>query len=41
VASAWTEAEPVRKEASSAREHVASQAEEVQRWWLELGQVVR
>jgi hypothetical protein len=24
-----------------AQEHVASQAEEVQRWWLELGQVVR
>jgi hypothetical protein len=32
--SAWTEA-------SSAREHVASQAEEVQQWRLELGQVIR
>jgi hypothetical protein len=39
--SAWTEAESAQKEASLAREHVASQAEEVQQWWLELGQVVR
>jgi hypothetical protein len=39
--SAWTEVELARKEASSAREHVASQAEEVQQRWLELGQVVR
>jgi hypothetical protein len=28
--SAWTEAESGQREASSAREHVASQAEEVQ-----------
>jgi hypothetical protein len=39
--SAWTEAELARKEASSAREQVASQVDEVQRWRLELGQVVR
>jgi uncharacterized coiled-coil DUF342 family protein len=39
--SAWTEAELAQKEASSAQEHVASLAEEVQRWRLELGQVVR
>ena len=38
--SAWTEAESARKEASLAREHVASQVEEVQQRWLELGQVV-
>jgi hypothetical protein len=37
----WTEAELARKEASSAWEHVASLAEEVQRRRLELGQVVR
>jgi hypothetical protein len=30
-----------RKEASSAREHIASQAEEMQQWRLELGQVIR
>jgi hypothetical protein len=34
-------AESARKEASSAWELVASQAEEVQQRWLELGQVVR
>jgi uncharacterized coiled-coil DUF342 family protein len=39
--SAWTEAELAQKEVSSAQEHVASLAEEVQRWRLELGQVVR
>jgi hypothetical protein len=39
--SAWTEAESVREEASSAWEHVAPLAEEVQQWRLELGQVVR
>jgi hypothetical protein len=39
--SAWTEAESARKEASSVWEHVASQAEEVQQWRLELGQVIR
>jgi hypothetical protein len=39
--STWTKAELARKEASSAREHVASQAEEVQQWRLELGQVIR
>jgi uncharacterized coiled-coil DUF342 family protein len=39
--SVWTEAESARKEASSAQEHVASQAEEVQQRRLELGQVVR
>jgi hypothetical protein len=38
--SAWTEAELARKEASSAREHVASQAEEVKQRRLELGQVI-
>jgi hypothetical protein len=38
---AWIEAESTRKEASSAQEQVASQAEEVQQWWLELGQVIR
>jgi hypothetical protein len=41
VAWAWTEAESARNEASSAWEHVAAQAEEVQRQWLELGQVIR
>jgi hypothetical protein len=41
VVSAWTVAESVQKEASSAREHVASQDEEVQQWRLELGQVIR
>jgi hypothetical protein len=39
--SAWTEAESVREEASSARADVASLAEEVQQRQLELGQVVR
>jgi hypothetical protein len=39
--SAWTEAESVREEASSAWEHVASQAEEVQQRRLEPGRVVR
>jgi hypothetical protein len=39
--SAWTEAESAREEASSAWEHVASLAEEVQQRRLELGQVVR
>jgi hypothetical protein len=39
--SAWTEVESVQEEASSAREHVASLAEEVQQRQLELGQVVR
>jgi hypothetical protein len=39
--SAWTEAELARREASSTREHVASQAEEVQQRRLELGQVIR
>jgi hypothetical protein len=39
--SAWTEAESAREEASLAREHVASLAEEVQQWRLEPGQVVR
>jgi hypothetical protein len=39
--SAWTEVESARKGASSAQEQVASQAEEVQQRWLELGQVVR
>jgi hypothetical protein len=39
--SAWTEAESSRKEASSAQEKVASQAEEVQQRRLGLGQVVR
>jgi hypothetical protein len=38
---AWTEASSARKEASSAWEHVASLAEEVQQRRLELGQVVR
>jgi hypothetical protein len=38
---AWTKAESARKEASSAREHVASQGEEVQQRRLELGQVIR
>jgi hypothetical protein len=37
----WTEAESTRKEASSAREYVASLAEEVWQRLLELGQVVR
>jgi hypothetical protein len=39
--SAWTEVELARKEASLAREQVASQADEVQQRRLELGQVVR
>jgi hypothetical protein len=39
--SVWTEAESARKEASSAREHVASLVEEVRQRRLELGQVVR
>jgi hypothetical protein len=39
--SAWTEAESAREEASLAREHVASLAEEVQQRQLEPGQVVR
>ena len=39
--SAWTEAESAQKESSSAREHVASQAEKVQQRRLELGQVIR
>jgi hypothetical protein len=39
--SAWTEVESAREEASLAREHVASLAEEVQQRRLELGQVVR
>jgi hypothetical protein len=39
--SAWTEVELAQKEASLAREHVASLAEEVQRRRLELGQIVR
>jgi hypothetical protein len=41
VVSAWTETESAREEASLAQEHVASLAEGVQQWWLELGQVVR
>jgi hypothetical protein len=39
--SAWIEAESAREEASLAREHVASLAEEVQQWRMEPGQVVR
>jgi hypothetical protein len=39
--SAWTEAESAQKEASLAREHVASLAEEVQQRRLELDQVIR
>jgi hypothetical protein len=39
--SAWTEAESAREDASLAREHVASLAEEVQQRRLEPGQVVR
>jgi hypothetical protein len=39
--STWTEAVSARTEASLAQEQVASQAEEVQQRWLELGQVVR
>jgi hypothetical protein len=39
--SAWTEVESAQKEASLAQERVASQAEEVQRRRLELGQVIR
>jgi hypothetical protein len=35
--SAWTKAESARKEASSAGEQVASQADEVQQRRLELG----
>jgi multidrug efflux pump subunit AcrA (membrane-fusion protein) len=38
---AWTEAESAREEASSAREHVASLAEEAQQRRLEPGQVIR
>jgi hypothetical protein len=38
---AWTEAESARKVASSAQEQVASQAEEVQKQRLELGQAIR
>jgi hypothetical protein len=37
----WTEAVSARTEASSARELVASQAEEMQQRELELGQVIR
>jgi hypothetical protein len=39
--SAWTKAKSARKEASSAQDQVASQAEEVQQRRLELGQVIR
>jgi uncharacterized coiled-coil DUF342 family protein len=39
--SAWTEADSAREEASSARGHVASMAEEAQQRWLEPGQVIR
>jgi hypothetical protein len=39
--SAWIEAESAREEASSARGHVASLAEEAQQRWLEPGQVIR
>ena len=39
--SAWTEAKSAREEASSARGHVASLAEEAQQRQLEPGQVVR
>jgi hypothetical protein len=39
--SAWTEAESARKGASSTKEQVASQAEEVQQRRLEPGQVIR
>jgi hypothetical protein len=39
--SEWTEAESARKEASSAREHVSSQADVVQQRRMELGQVIR
>jgi hypothetical protein len=39
--SAWTEAELAQKEASSSREQVASQADEVQQRQLELGLVIR
>jgi hypothetical protein len=39
--SAWTEAESAQEEASLAREHVASLANEVQQRRLEPGQVVR
>jgi hypothetical protein len=38
---AWTEAVSARSEASSAREQVACQAEEMQQRQLELGQVIR
>jgi hypothetical protein len=41
VVSAWTEAESAQKEASSAKERVASQGEEVQQRRLEPGQVIR
>jgi hypothetical protein len=40
VVSAWTEVELAREEASLAREHVVSLAEEVQQRQLELGQVI-
>jgi hypothetical protein len=39
--SAWTEAESAREEASSARGHMASLAEEAQQRRLEPGQVIR
>ena len=39
--SAWTEAESAREEASLAREHVSSLAEEVQQRRLGLGHVIR
>jgi hypothetical protein len=39
--SAWSEAESAREEASSARGHVASLAEEAQQRRLEPGQVIR
>jgi hypothetical protein len=39
--SAWTEVESAQEEASSAREHVASLAEEAQQRRLKLGQVIR
>jgi hypothetical protein len=41
VLSAWTKAESAREEASSARGHVASLAEEAQQRRLEPGQVIR
>jgi uncharacterized coiled-coil DUF342 family protein len=39
--SAWTEVESAREEASTARGHVASLAEEAQQRRLEHGQVIR